>query len=124
MTKLARLKRRAEFLAVAACRRKSVLPGLILQAAPRPDAAGWRIGLTASKAVGIAVARNRARRRLRAAAERVIGRHGAPGHDFVLIARPATLTRPFGALLGDLEAALKQVGAYRAHDGEAAGAAS
>jgi ribonuclease P protein component len=124
MTKLARLKRRAEFLAVAACRRKSVLPGLILQAAPRPDAAGRRIGLTASKAVGIAVARNRARRRLRAAAERVIGRHGAPGHDFVLIARPATLTRPFGALLDDLEAALKQVGAYRAHDGETAGVAS
>jgi ribonuclease P protein component len=124
MTKLARLKRRAEFLAVAARRRKSVLPGLILQAAPRPDAVGRRIGLTASRAVGIAVARNRARRRLRAAAERVIGRHGAPGHDFVLIARPATLTRPFGALLGDLEAALKQVGAYRAHDGETAGAAS
>ena len=124
MTKLARLKRRAEFLAVAACRRKSVLPGLILQAAPRPDAAGRRIGFTASKAVGIAVARNRARRRLRAAAERVIGPHGAPGHDFVLIARPETLTRPFGVLLADLEAALKQVGAYRADNGEAAGAAS
>ena len=119
MTKIARLKRRVEFLAVAASRRKYVTPGLILQAAPRVGADTARIGLTASKKVGIAVARNRARRRLRAAAEHVIGRHGAPGHDFVLIARTATLTRPFDALLGDLEAALKQVGAYRTDGGDA-----
>lgn len=119
MTKIARLKRRVEFLAVAASRRKHVTPGLILQAAPHVGADFARVGFTASKKVGIAVARNRARRRLRAAAERVIGRHGTPGHDFVLIARTATLTRPFDALLGDLEAALKQVGAYRADSGGA-----
>jgi len=119
MTKIARLKRRAEFLTVAASRRKHVAPGLILQAAPCAGAVVPRVGFTASKKVGFAVARNRARRRLRAAAERVIGRHGAPGHDFVLIARTATLTRPFDALLGDLEAALKQVGAFRADGGQA-----
>lgn len=124
MTKIARLKRRAEFLAVSASRRRSVLPGLVLQTAPCPDPAISRIGFTASKKVGIAVARNRARRRLRAAAERVIGRYGAPGHDFVLVARPATLTRSFGALLSDLEAALKGVGAYRADNGESTEATS
>jgi ribonuclease P protein component len=123
MTKIARLKRRAEFLAVAASRRKHVTPGLILQVAPRAGAVVPRVGFTASKKVGIAVARNRARRRLRAAAERVIGRHGAPAHDFVLIARMATLTRPFDALLGDLEAALKQVGAYRSDGSQADGGA-
>ena len=119
MTKIARLKRRVEFLAVAASRRKHVTPGLILQAAPRAGADVARVGFTASKKVGIAVARNRARRRLRAAADRVIGGHGAPGHDFVLIARTATLTRPFADLVGDLEVALKQVGAYRADGGGA-----
>lgn len=124
MTKIARLKRRAEFLAVAAGRRRYVAPGLILQAALCPGAAKPRVGFTASKKVGMAVARNRARRRLRAAAERVIGGHGAPGHDYVLIAREATVTRPFAALLGDLETALKQVGAYRTENEPAGGAAS
>ncbi len=124
MTKIARLKRRAEFLAVAASRRRSVMPGLILQAAWNAGAAAPRVGFTASKKVGIAVARNRARRRLRAAAERVIADHGAPGHDFVLVARAGTLTRRFGDLLSDLETALKQVGAYRADAGAIAGGAA
>ncbi|MDE2229186.1 MAG: ribonuclease P protein component [Alphaproteobacteria bacterium] len=123
MTKIARLKRRAEFLAVAASRRKQVTPGLILQAAPCLGVTVPRVGFTASKKVGIAVARNRARRRLRAAAEQVIGRHGAAGHDFVLIARTGTLTRPFGELLGDLELALKRIGAYRADSCDRAGGA-
>lgn len=116
MTKIARLKRRAEFLAVAATCRKHVAPGLILQVAPCRSGGVPRVGFTASKKIGIAVARNRARRRLRAAAERVIGRYGMPGHDFVLVARAATLTRPFGDLLGDLETALKHVNAYCADD--------
>ncbi len=38
------------------------------------------------------------------------------GHDFVVIARRATLSRPFDALVGDLEAALRGLGLYR--DGE------
>ena len=117
MTKIARLKRRAEFLAVAASRRRYVAPGFILQTAPCPRATPPRVGFTASKKVGAAVQRNRARRRLREAAARVIGTHGAFAHDYVLIAREATATRPFAALLGDLETALKQVGAYRADDG-------
>ncbi len=97
------------------------MPGLILQALARPAAEATpsepRVGFTASRKVGIAVARNRARRRLRAAAERVLPLHAAPGHDYVLIARNGTITRPFAALIGDLEAALKRVGAYR--EGEA-----
>ena len=122
MGNIARLKRRAEFLKVADHRRKSVTPGLILQMG-RPlalaDMAGEksldtiRVGFTASKKVGIAVERNRARRRLKAAVAAVMPLHAAPGHDYVVIARSATMTRPFGALIGDLEAALRQLGAYR-----------
>jgi ribonuclease P protein component len=119
MSGLGRLKRRAEFLRVAGAGRKSVTPGLILQVAPQPDAAaspeGWalRVGFTASRKVGIAVERNRARRRLRAAVQQVMALHAAPGRDYVLIARAGTVGRPFAALLGDLEAALRQAGAYR-----------
>lgn len=125
MAALERLKRRREFLRVAATRRKFVAPGLVLQvcrrektkpAEPLPaesDPLPPRIGFTVSRKVGNAVARNRARRRLRAAADQVMPRHAAPGEDYVLIGRAGTLTRPFAELVADLEAGLKRLGAYR-----------
>ena len=112
-----RLKRRHEFLRVAAARHKWAVPGLVLQAR-RHDSAGesnegrFRIGFTVSRKVGSAVSRNRARRRLRAVAERVMPVHARPGHDFVVIGRRATLKRPFPALVGDLETALRKLDAY------------
>jgi ribonuclease P protein component len=118
MAGIARLKRRVEFLRVADSRRKSVTPGLILQALPHrgaaaPRSGGLRVGFTASRKVGIAVERNRARRRLRAAVDRLMPLHAAPGHDYVLVARAATVGRPFGLLLGDLERALRELGTWR-----------
>ncbi|MBX6324386.1 MAG: ribonuclease P protein component [Rhodospirillaceae bacterium] len=119
--RIERLKRRVDFQAVAAGRRRFVAPGLILQTRPRgPLAAPGespRVGFTASRKVGNAVARNRARRRLKAAAQAVLARHAAPAHDYVLIARPQTVDRPFCLLLGDLEAGLRRLGLWR---GEAA----
>jgi ribonuclease P protein component len=111
-----RLKRRAEFLRVAASRRKWAAPGLILQAAPAvpqeqaSSAPSIRVGFTCSKKVGNAVARNRAKRRLRAAAHELIAREGVPLHDYVLIGRQETLRRPYALLLQDLRTALKRVG--------------
>jgi ribonuclease P protein component len=117
---LGRLKRRPEFLAVAGARRKWAAPGLILQARPHddrqhPDAGepSIRVGLTASKKVGNAVERNRARRRLRAAAAEVIAAEARPGHDFVLIARGETLRRDFQDLKRDIAKALDRLGARR-----------
>jgi ribonuclease P protein component len=119
VAEIARLKRRAEFLRVADGRRRSVTPGLILQILRHPadaEPASARIGFTASRKVGIAVVRNRARRRLKAAVARLMPLHAEGGHDYVLVARAATARRPFAALLGDLETALKQLGAWRAGD--------
>ncbi len=65
-----------------------------------------RVGFTASRKIGNSVARNRARRRLRAAAQQVLPLYGRPGNDYVLVARRETLIRPFGDLLGDLESTL------------------
>jgi ribonuclease P protein component len=119
MSGLGRLKRRAEFLRVAGDGRKSVTPGLILQVAPQLEATALseghtlRVGFTASRKVGIAVERNRARRRLRAAVHEVMALHAEPGRDYVLVARAGTAKRKFAALLGDLKAALRQAGAYR-----------
>jgi ribonuclease P protein component len=111
MAPLARLKKRAEFLEVAGKGRKWTTPGFILQALAR-DAPAPRVGFTASRRVGIAVERNRARRRLREAARLVLPAHAAPG-DYVLVARGGTATRQFAALVRDLEAALKRLGAWR-----------
>jgi ribonuclease P protein component len=110
--RLARLKRRADFLRVAARRRHAVRSGLILQAAPSPAETvgdGIRVGFTASRRVGNAVIRNRARRRLRAAAVQVLALDGRKGTDYVLIARAGTARRDFRGLVADLAGALRQI---------------
>ena len=120
MAAVERLRRRPDFLRVAGGRRKCVAPGLILQALRQEDAASStgkvapaRVGFTASAKIGNAVVRNRARRRLRAAAASVLPLHAEPAHDYVLIARAGTLQRRFADLVADLEAGLKRLGLYR-----------
>ena len=122
---LKRLKTRREFLRVAGARRKWAAPGLILQirrCAEDERAAGEiRVGFTVSRKVGGAVARNRARRRLRAAAEQVLTRHAKGGREYVIVGRGATVERPFDALIGDLTTALERLGARRGRGPAAAG---
>ena len=115
-----RLKRRSEFLRVARARHKWAAPGLVLQAAPADtDAAAGeatatvRVGLTVSKKTGNAVVRNRAKRRMRAAAQTVMSERAMPGYDYVLIARAPTPTRPMTNLVADIEAALHRLGTHR-----------
>jgi len=62
--RLVTLKARADFLRVAAARRRAVALGLVLQAGRRPEGSNCgeivRVGFTASKKIGNAVIRNRA----------------------------------------------------------------
>ena len=112
--RIATLKKRSDFLRVRAAACHWAAPGLVLQAAPAgaESAAGLvRVGYTASRRIGNAVARNRAKRRLRAAVAHVMPASAQCGCDYVVIARAATLTRPFDALRGDLAAALARVSA-------------
>jgi ribonuclease P protein component len=113
---LPRLKRRAEFLRAARAGRKWAAPGLIVQMhrrgeedALRVPATAVRVGFTTSRKVGKAVARNRARRRLREAARQVLPCLGVAGCDYVIIGRAETLTRPFSALIDDLTTAVRRL---------------
>lgn len=108
---LTTLTKRADFLRASRGLRTSA-PSMNLQARRRDDgeAAGIRVGFTCSKKVGNAVARNRARRRLREAARAVLPLAGRDGWDYVLIGRPeVTADRPFEALKDDLAQALLRV---------------
>ena len=112
MAALVTLTRRADFLAAARARRRSS-PAFGLQArrrGPEEPEDVVRVGYTCSKKVGNAVARNRAKRRLRAAARVVLSAAGRPGWDYVLVGRPSeTAARQFDALVADLGAAVAAV---------------
>ncbi|MBV8935534.1 MAG: ribonuclease P protein component [Alphaproteobacteria bacterium] len=108
------LKLRADFLRVASSGRRCAAPTLVVQAGAHsggPDSPSQiRAGFTASRKIGNAVVRNRAKRRMRAAAAEMLPKHGRPGRDYVLIARSGTANRPFSELLADLERALRRLG--------------
>jgi ribonuclease P protein component len=84
-----RLRRPEDFRKVWSDGRSWAHPLLVLWG--RPNALGYsRVGITASRKVGNAVARNRCRRLLREAARRLEPAL-AEGWDFVLVARTALL---------------------------------
>jgi len=64
------------------------------------------IGFTATRKVGSAVIRNRAKRRLREAARALLPKHGVAGCDYVMIARRDTADAIWSQLLDDVSAAL------------------
>jgi ribonuclease P protein component len=109
------LKARADFLRTAGARRQGT-GGFMLQARARgDDRAVVRVGYTASRKIGNAVTRNRAKRRLRAVVQAVLPGAARPGWDYVLVARPgATVERDFAALIDDLRGALVRVHGGRA----------
>lgn len=111
------LRKRQEFLAVAAGRRVHI-PLLTLQYRPRETGSAdektgqslgitSRFGLTVTKKTGNSVVRNRIRRRLRAALDQ-IAVSALPADDYVIIARQGCLTAPFHNLVDALNQALQK----------------
>ncbi|WP_112312526.1 ribonuclease P protein component [Pseudogemmobacter bohemicus] len=104
------IPQRKDFLKAASARRQAT-SSFLLQARDRRDGDPvTRIGFTASKKIGNAVARNRAKRRMREVARAVLPDLGRAGWDYVLVARPgATIARPFTGLIDDLRGAFASV---------------
>lgn len=117
MSTIPRLKKRSDFLRISACQQKVVMSTMIVQLAERSqiDKDGQflpplRVGFTASRKVGNAVKRNRARRRLRSVVQTICPFFAFSNEDIVLIARPSTVVAPFATLLRDFRQALTYLG--------------
>ncbi len=108
---ITRLKVRADFVAASRAAWQA-RPAVVVQARDRNDDEDTvRAGFTATKKIGNAVIRNRAKRRLREAARQLLPDHGRPGHDYVFVARAVTPEAPWQGLLDDVKAALIRLGA-------------
>jgi ribonuclease P protein component len=104
------LRKRADFLAAARAKRQGARTMMVQGRDRRDGDARVRVGFTCSKKVGNAVARNRAKRRLRAVAHEILAARGEPGWDYVLIGRAGeTGERPFDELRRDLRFALDRL---------------
>ena len=108
---IGRITRRQDFLAANSGVRVP-LPPFVLLVRPAGQVLP-RVGFTVSRRVGNAVARNRARRRLREAARLLLPHHAIAGADHIFIARarqPELPELPFGELLSFMEKGLLKAG--------------
>ena len=82
---------------------------LFLQKVKRDDKKIPRYGITASKKIGIAVERNRAKRRIRHAIKEVLPKYGKNGYDYVVVATIKTNKVSWKTVLNDLEKAFREI---------------
>tara|TARA_Y100000746_G_scaffold227518_1_gene234253 strand:- start:74 stop:418 length:345 start_codon:yes stop_codon:yes gene_type:complete len=102
-----KIKSRSDFLRLHQVGRSIVTPGFVLQSAINiKETQIMRFGFTASRKIGGAVKRNRAKRRLKALINNEIIEKFKSGMDYVLIARQATIYRNFQDMIDDLNWAI------------------
>lgn len=87
---------------------KSYAHPLVLLIASPSNKEYARLGVTASRAIGNAVKRNRAKRRMRAAFQEF---EFAAGWDLILVARPGLDEAPWSELVEAIKNLLKKAGA-------------
>lgn len=92
------IRKRHEFIALRDKGVKKVSKAFILQARPIADDIPPLYGLTASKKIGNAVVRNRARRRMRALVRTHLAAKARIGYHYGLIARFAIADMPYAQL--------------------------
>ena len=106
---LVRMTKRKDFLRMSQGSRVHS-KSFVIQSRNRAEDLSVRVGFTCSKKVGNAVARNRAKRRLREIARLVLPILGLPGYDYVLIGRASvTSSMDFEAMKKELVDALQKL---------------
>ncbi|MDA8887803.1 ribonuclease P protein component [Hellea sp.] len=107
-TKLGVLKTRSEFLHVRSGKYRA-FKNLVIQANTNPNSRTIRVGFTATKKIGNAVVRNKAKRRLKHVARELLPEHGLKGVDYVFIARNSTASTPYKNLMSNTRDALASI---------------
>lgn len=105
-----RLKKRVQFLNVAANGQKVPTSSVVLQLLHRNDCEAGRVGFTVTKKVGNSVVRNRVKRRLRGVLQEIAQKNSFQGIDMVLIGRKNTFDKPYQAIVKDFRWALYKAG--------------
>ncbi len=109
---IVRLQKRADFVRLTHKGRKQFAPAFIFQSLSTKQDGTVRIGFTASKKIGNAVQRNRAKRRLRAVTDELIRLNptfSTTPHDFVFVARRAVIDYPYEKLKTDIKNCLEKI---------------
>jgi ribonuclease P protein component len=108
VVRVARLRRSGD-IALVRAEGRSLRTAAFNARIRRTTAAGPRIAVIASRAVGSAVARNRAKRRVREAFRRALASGDAsPSIDVVINVRPESLESGFDAMQADALALLRE----------------
>lgn len=111
--KIERLTSRPQFLAAAKGVSEARGAVVVQRLDRKDDDPVVRLGFTATRKIGGAVVRNRAKRRLREAARALAPHFSLPGSDYVFIARMGTADRPWDRLLDDVKSALTRLATPR-----------
>ena len=80
---------------------------LIIQLYNREDTFGPRYGITASKKIGNAIKRNKAKRRIRHLIKNLLPKYGKNGYDYVFVAKEKVIDCPWDTLLQETKTILK-----------------
>jgi ribonuclease P protein component len=102
-----RVRKRTEFLRIQQGGRRVVSPGFVFMLQRSADGQGPRLGITASRRVGNAVERNRAKRLVREAFRAV--RSSWPAADVVVIVRQGLGSRKLDDVVAEWQAARSRI---------------
>ena len=106
-----RVRKRADYLAIQGHGRRLAGTHYLVFARPRADgAAGWRLGITVSRKVGNAVARNKVKRWIRESCRRMQSQLPA-GVDMVVVARPSAAGAGYGPTARELATLARRLNA-------------
>lgn len=109
LPRVGRLRKKRDFEQVYQRGRRVAMESVVLHVLTRGDDAPTRMGFVVGRRFGTHVARNRVKRRMRAAA-RPLWQQLPPGYDIVWVARAAAANLPFEQLRQQMQAALKHAG--------------
>ncbi|HYD19703.1 MAG TPA: ribonuclease P protein component [Patescibacteria group bacterium] len=101
------IKASPDFQRIARQGRRWSGSAFIMQLLKTDDGSPFRLGLTASRKVGNAVIRNRAKRRLRELVRLQLKLRALAGFDLVIVAKTAAANHDFTAMNTDFETGLR-----------------